>query len=442
MILKNIKIEKVVFRGLGLGFDADGAIFVNSAYPGDILDLQVFRQKKNTRFAEISKIVEASPLRRQANCEVFGDCGGCDWLDINYSDQLALKQEIVGEVFAQQGEINAIIGSAQTEHYRNKSFMPLARQAGEIRIGMFQKRSHFVVAHQNCQIQPQIFDQIASEFMAYVKASKIKIYDEKTGKGNLRHLGFRINNNQAQVLVILVTKNRKLPFSRQLVSTLTQKFPQISGIIQNINPEAGNVILGGSEKILFGSEYLQDKIGEIEYRLHYRSFFQINHDTTEKLYNYLAQQIEVSEVIIDAYCGVGTIGLYLAAKAAQIYGIESNAAAVSDAQYNQELNNLQNCQFQVGLVEDKLQEICQTQQIDSIIFDPPRKGLDAKIIDILAQQKIAKIIYVSCNPMTQKRDLELLLKLGYQLESIQPFDMFPQTWHIENVLVLRQDADE
>jgi len=436
-MLKNIKIEKVVFRGWGLGFDDDGAIFVNSAYPGDVLDLKVFRQKKKTRFAEISKIVEASPLRQKADCEVFGDCGGCDWLDLNYSDQLALKQEIIEEVFSKQEQVNEIIGSAECLHYRNKSFMPIARQADKIEIGMFQKRSHFVVAHQNCQIQPEIFDKIAVEFMAYVTASKIKIYNEKNGRGNLRHLGLRRSSKNGAVLVILVTKNRKLPFSNLLVKKLTQKFPEIGGIVQNINPQTGNVILGDTEKLLYGSEYLEEKIGAIEYRLHYRSFFQINHDTTEKLYNYLLQQIEPAEVLIDAYCGVGTIGLYLAQKAQQIFGIESNSAAVSDAHFNQELNGLINCQFQVGLVEEKLAEICQTEAIDSIIFDPPRKGLDGKILDTLAQHKIAKIIYVSCNPMTQKRDLELLEKLGYQIDSIQPFDMFPQTWHIENVIVLK-----
>ena len=438
MIIKKLKIEKVVFKGLGLGFDEDGAIFVDNSYPGDLLDVEVFHKKGKVRFAKIKGIVKPSQIRKKASCEVFGICGGCDWLDIDYSEQLKLKQEIVTEIMGEMGMVSPIIGSEQPTYYRNKSFLPISTKNGKPIIGIFQKRSHIVIAHKDCKIQPSIYDEIAAEFLNYIEAANVKIYDEKSGKGNLRHLGFRKSNANDQIIVVVVTKNRKLPFTKQLINNLTRKFPQIIGIVQNINPEKGNVILGKDEKILFGQDFLIDKIGEISYHLNYRSFFQINYSTTEKLYNFVKSQISKNETIMDAYSGVGTIGLYLADKAKDVIGIEFVAAAVEDAKQNIKLNNLNNCQYYVGLVEDKIEEVCKKTVPDTIIFDPPRKGLEKKIITVLEHNKIKKIVYVSCNPMTQKRDLNLLKEIGYKIKKIQPFDMFPQTWHIENVVILEK----
>jgi 23S rRNA (uracil1939-C5)-methyltransferase len=305
-------------------------------------------------------------------------------------------------------------------------------------IGIFQKRSHVVIAHKDCKIQPSIYDEIVTEFLAYIEAAKVKIYDEKTGNGNLRHLGFRKSAANGQIIVVIVTKNRKLPFTKQLINNLTGKFPQIIGIIQNINSEKGNAILGKDEKILFGKDYLIETIGKISYHLNYRSFFQINHSTTEKLYDFVKSQISKNEIILDAYSGVGTIGIYLADKAKEVIGVEFVAAAVKDAKQNIEFNNIDNCRYYVGLVEDKIEEICKKTVLDTIIFDPPRKGLEKKIIEVLKHNEIKKVIYVSCNPMTQKRDVHMLNEIGYKIKKIQPFDMFPQTWHIENVVVLEK----
>ena len=436
MIIKNLEIKKVVFRGLGLGFDEDGAIFVDNAYPGDILDVETFRSKGKTRFARINKVIEPAEIRQQATCEAFGTCGGCDWLDIDYSAQLHLKQEIMEEVLGNMGTIDPIIGSDTPEHYRNKSFMPVSQIDDKPIIGIFQKRSHDVIEHSDCKIQPKIYDEIAAEFIQYAIASKLKVYNEKNQKGTLRHLGFRRSEANGEIILVLVTRSRKLPFTNQLINRMKEKFPQVVGIIQNINPTNGNVILGDSEKILFGQDYLTEKIEHVSFKLNYRSFFQINHSTTTKLYDYIKAQIGADETVMDAYSGVGTIGIFLAEQAKKVIGVESVETAVEDAKKNVELNNLDNCFYQVGLVEDKLAEICSNETLDTIIFDPPRKGLEPKIIAVLAENPVKKIIYVSCNPMTQKRDLELLLQVGYKIEKIQPFDMFPQTWHIENIVVL------
>jgi len=438
VIIKNLKIEKVVFKGLGLGFDSDGAIFVDNSYPGDLLDVKVFHKKGKVRFAKIQKIIKPSHIRKKAPCEVFGLCGGCDWLDIDYSNQLKLKQDIMQEIMGEMGAIQPIIGSEEPIYYRNKSFLPVSTKNGKPIIGIFQKRSHVVIAHKDCKIQPSIYDEIVTEFLAYIEAAKVKIYDEKTGNGNLRHLGFRKSAANGQIIVVIVTKNRKLPFTKQLINNLTGKFPQIIGIIQNINSEKGNAILGKDEKILFGKDYLIETIGKISYHLNYRSFFQINHSTTEKLYDFVKSQISKNEIILDAYSGVGTIGIYLADKAKEVIGVEFVAAAVKDAKQNIEFNNIDNCRYYVGLVEDKIEEICKKTVLDTIIFDPPRKGLEKKIIEVLKHNEIKKVIYVSCNPMTQKRDVHMLNEIGYKIKKIQPFDMFPQTWHIENVVVLEK----
>ena len=437
MIIKDLEIKKVVFKGFGLGFNELGAVFVESAYPGDILDVEVVDKRSKTHFAKIDKIIKPSKMRGEASrCEVFGTCGGCNWLDISYQNQLVLKQKIIEEIFAKFLPVDPIIGSATPYHYRNKSFLPIASREGKAVIGMYQKRSHTVISHNSCAIQPEIFDEISKEVLAYIMGSKVKIYDERSQKGILRHLGFRYSASTQEILVILVCKNRKLPFTNILVNKLTSKFPQIKGIIQNINPKFGNVIIGDDEKILYGQDYLIDTVGEVKYKLHYRSFFQINNSTTSRLYDYVKRCINNDDVVIDAYSGVGTIGLYIANKAKEVIGIESNVAAVNNAKENAELNNISNCRFHADLVENKIAEICQEKNIDAIVFDPPRKGLEESIIELVGKKKIAKIIYISCNPMTQKRDIDNFIKIGYRIKKIQPFDMFPQTWHIENVIEL------
>jgi len=441
MLIKNLQIEKIVFKGYGLGFDNSNPVFVLNAVPDDILDVEIIYRKKDVLFGRIHKIIRSSKFRIEPECNVFGKCGGCDWLNISYQEQLRFKQIIIEEIFQKIriDKIEPIIASQKSFYYRNKSFLPLSEFKDEPIIGIFERNSHRVISHKKCFIQPEIFDQICREFLEYIKLAKVQIYNEKTGKGTIRHLGFRISESTKELLVIVVTKTSKLPFTKQLVRILLEEFPQITGIIQNINTIRGNKILGKNDKILFGKNHLFEKIGNFQYKLNFLSFFQINQEITGELYSFIKENIKERATVIDAYSGIGSIGLFISEKVKQVFCIENNEQAVFDAEFNANRNNIRNCEFIRGDVEEKISVLCRQNQIDVIIFDPPRKGLNEEIIKAVSENKIEKIIYISCNPSTQVRDIEKFIAIGYRIRKMQPFDMFPQTYHIENVVILDKE---
>jgi len=437
-IVKDLKIEKLVYKGYGLGFKNSIPFFVSYSVPGDLLDIEITHLKKDVSFGVITKIKKESDNRIKPECEVFGNCGGCDWLNITYKKQLEYKQQVIEEIYRklQIEKINRIIASDEKKFYRNKSYFPITQINGKPAIGMFARKSHKVIPHQKCEIHLQIFDELISDFQKYLIASKTSIYNEKNGKGTARHLGIRFSKTTDELLIIYVTKTRKIPFSKQLVRMLQEKYPNIVGIVQNINPKQTNTILGEDEKLLFERDYLYDTIGDFRFKLNYKSFFQINSNVSEKMYSFVRENLEPDTNVIDAFCGVGTISIFISEKVKQVIGIENNANAINDSNENAELNGISNCEFLKGNVENILPEIIK-RNIDTIIFDPPRKGLAEKSIFSLPQT-IKKVIYISCNPTTQKRDVEKFLEIGFHIKMMQPFDMFPQTYHIENILVLER----
>ncbi len=437
--IDKLKIEKLVYKGYGLGFNDSNPIFVPYSVPGDVANIEIEYQKKDVFFGKIKELIKRSPNRIEPDCEVFGKCGGCDWLNVPYEKQLEYKQLIINEIFRNISiiQIEEIIASPQRDYYRNKSFFPISEIQAQPVIGMFERKSHAVVPHKYCKLYPPIFAKISKSFLSYMKAANVPVYNERTGKGTARHLGIRYSKATGDILVVLVTKSRKLPFSKQLVRTLTEEFPEIVGIVQNINPKKTNTILGNENKLLFGRDHIIEKIGKKKYKLHSSSFFQVNSGIAEQMYDFVRLNIGSNDKIIDAYCGVGSIGIFVADKAAEVIGIENNNFAVQDAVANAKLNKVENCHFIEGEVEQELSILCRNREFDTIIFDPPRKGLNEHMIKSLPDN-IRKIIYISCNPTTQARDAKLLLEKGFKIILMQPFDMFPHTYHIENVLVLEQ----
>lgn len=437
-IIKELKIEKLVYKGFGLGFENSQPVFVSNAVPEDVLDVQVISTRRQVSFAKIEKVIKSSPKRIEPDCEVFGKCGGCDWLNISYDDQLKYKQEIVEEIFQniEIEKINKIIASGK-EPYRNKSFFPVAKKDGKPITGMFESRSHNVIPHKKCSLQPPLFDDICEKVISYIEASKMQVYNDRNHAGNARHIGIRYAEKTNEIIVILVSRNRKIPFSKQLVRILCESYPNIVGIIQNINPDKTNVILGDDEKILFGRDFIYEQIGKTKFKLNYKSFFQVNTKQAERMYEFVKHSVSEGSHVIDAYCGVGTIGLYMAGKTAKVIGIENNVKAVQDAKENAKLNKIDNCKFVAGYVETELPKILKNNEINTIIFDPPRKGLEHRIIDSIPPE-IKKIIYISCDPMTQIRDIKLMMEKDFMPKEMQPFDMFPHTFHIENVIILER----
>jgi 23S rRNA (uracil1939-C5)-methyltransferase len=439
-IIENLKIEKLVFKGFGLGFKDFNPIFVYNAVPEDVVDVEIVNKRKNVLFGKIINFQERSKFRITPDCKAFGDCGGCDWLNIPIYKQIQYKNIIIKEVFKNVSieEVFPIISSEKDRNYRNKSFMPVSIVSNEHVFGMFANKSHRVIPHNYCMLHPEIFDDVSRKFVTYLKAAKVKIYNEKNKTGNIKHIGFRYSFSNNELLVIIVTKNKKLPFTNQLVRTLTESFPTVVGIIQNINSSFSYRILGEEEKLLFGRNWLYDNIGNIKLKLNYRSFSQVNPGITELLYELIKNELNTGSNVIDAFSGVGTIGLYIAEKVKMVYCIENDISMIKDGKINAELNNILNCNFVYGNAETEISNICQNHSIDTVILDPPRKGIDQIIIDTISKNNIRKVIYVSCDPSTQVRDVKRFILKNYFVTKMQPFDMFPHTYHIENVIVMEK----
>ena len=429
--LNNIFIEKNVYKGYGLAHKNGQTIFVSKVIAKDVVDVKINYKKSGVLFATPIKFLSLSEYRNNLFCNVFQKCGGCDWLIMKYKYQLETKKQIISELF--RTKKLSIIPSEKIHYYRNKTFMPIAIQNKLPVIGMFQRNSHKVIEHKKCFLTPPIFNEIIKIFKEYLIKTKAKIYDEKNHTGNFRFIGFRINKKN-KIIIIIVTKNSKMPFTKLLVKKINEKFKNVTGIVQNINDKKGNKILGNHEKILFGNNYFYEELDGIKYKVHYASFFQINLDITLKLYEFIKENLKESDVVADAFCGTGAIGIFISDFVKKVYLIENNYYAYDDLKHNIIINNKSNC---VPILGDANNELLKLKDIDTIIFDPPRKGIDIKTLESITDN-IKKIIYVSCNPTTQKRDINILQIQAFMIDKMRIFDMFPNTYHIENVIILKR----
>jgi 23S rRNA (uracil1939-C5)-methyltransferase len=436
-IIRDLVIEKLVFQGYGLARKNKRVVFVANSVPGDILDAETHHRKADVVIARALNIHTPSTDRISPPCAVFGECGGCDWLMMPYEAQLKWKREILRELFRPLGvapdRIPPVIPSPEPVHYRNKSYLPLA--PGPM-VGMYARRTHRVIPHQNCRIQPALFDEIARDVCAWITIAGATVYDPTTDRGALRYLGIRHAPESGDTVLTLVSRSLKLPFTKQLERCLADH-PVTSGVL-NYNPHPGNVILGEEDKLLWGDGRIRETIDGRVFQADYRSFFQVNTPQAANLHRFAAEFAAPGDAVLDAYCGVGTFGISLAGKVKSVVGVESNSSAVRDAIANAGANGLGNCEFLEGRVEDVLPNLLAERQIDLMIVDPPRSGLDRAIIPHL--KKIPRIVYVSCNPATQIRDLRALIDAGFAIVRLQAFDMFPQTSHIESAVVLERKS--
>ncbi len=445
-ILK-LKIEKMAMGGLGIAYAEGKAIFVPYTAIGDIVDIDITVEKKDYAYGKVKKYISYSDLRVEVKCPSFAaeiPCGGCDWLMLKYSEQLKQKNQLLLELFSpfiDKALIYFPAPAPQIKHYRNKVFMPVGKniQTGKITFGMYARYSHQIVEHITCENHPPIFDQLANSLMEFCLKAKVEPYNEIEHRGQLRYIGFRGNSEGSQILVILVTLSGKLPFTNLLVKKLTSEFPAVKGIIQNINRQKGNVILGNETKLLYGSENLDDNLCGLKFRVNYRSFWQINTRTMEMIIFFLQDFVHPKDVIVDAYCGIGAIGLSLATKVKCVILLEEFPTAIEDARLNAVSNKIQNVSFRTGKVEDNLTEVLEKEKPDVLIMDPPRSGVQQKALEAIIQAQVKQILYLSCSPMTLARDLNTLLAgEEYKVVFLQPFDMFPNTWHIECLAYLQQ----
>lgn len=440
MTIEELRIEKIAMGGMGIAFHDGRAIFIPQCLVGDVVRAEITHMKKDHAFARVLHYHSRGEGHVAGLCDAFDKnppCGGCDWLMASYPKQLEYKDMLIRELFHEhKNKILDFEPSPSQTGYRNKVFMPYSREG----YGIFAAYSHEIVTHEQCLNQPELFDLILKELQRLLKKAGVESYDEVSLKGNLRHIGLRANHDLSEILLILVTKSARLPFSKTIAEGITKNFPQIVGVVQNINRERTNIILGQEDKLLFGRDYLHEELQGLHFRLNYQSFWQINGGTMRKILDFITQEIGKDDKILDAFCGIGAIGLSLADRVHSVFGIEELPAAIEDARITARENGITNASFETGLFETLFEKVNSEFMPNTLILDPPRGGVKKEVLNSICESEIEKIIYLSCSLPNLKRDMDILLKIGnYHLSKIKGFDMFPNTWHTETLAIFEKE---
>ncbi len=373
-------------------------------------------------------------------CPVSRKCGGCQLMNMTYEEQLRYKQAKVVKLLSGFHRVNSIIGMEAPFHYRNKVQAAFGRtRGGEIISGVYQSSTHNIVKTDSCLIEDKKADEIILTIRKLVKSFKLTVYDEKNGRGFLRHVLVKRGFTTNEIMVVLVTGTSVFPSKNAFVKELLSLHPEITTIVQNINNKFTSMVLGDKETVLFGKGYIEDILCGCRFRISPKSFYQINPVQTEVLYGKAVEFAGLTgkERVIDAYCGIGTIGIVASKSAGEVIGVEVNPDAVRDAKVNAKINDIENISFycaDAGEFMVSMKE--QGEKCDVLFMDPPRAGSDKKFLSCAVSLAPEKIVYISCNPETQQRDLYYLIKNGYKVKKIQPVDMFPYTNHVETVVLL------
>ena len=435
-----VHIEDLTHDGAGVAKVDGYPLFIKGCLPNETAEIHVLKTLKNYGFAKLINIVEPSPFRVEPPCPVFGECGGCQLQHITYEGQLAWKENMVRNVMKRIGKIDAPIlpikGMEHPWEYRNKSQIPFAVEDGAVVAGFYQSKTHRIADTPTCLIQSDEADRLMHAFRDKAVELDLIPYSEETKKGQLRHLVVRKGRATGEVMVVLVTRHANLSKQEAIIDLIRSVEPKVASIVQNVNSRNTNVIFGDETKVLWGKAVIEDLIGDVRFEISARSFYQVNPVQTEVLYKQALDYADLSgdETVIDAYCGIGTISLFLAQKAKQVLGVEIVPQAIEDAKRNAGLNGFTNTYFEAGPAEEIIPKwYNEGKTADVLVVDPPRKGCDDALLQTIIEQRPKRVVYVSCNPATLARDLRILEDGGYKTKEIQPVDMFPQTTHCEAV---------
>ena len=457
-----VTIEDMGINGEGIGRVNGYTLFIKDALIGDRVEAKVMKAKKSYGYARLMRLIEASPDRVAPKCPFARKCGGCQIQELSYEKQLAFKgekvrgnlkriggfsQELLDEV------MEPIVGAADKSRsaapfgYRNKAQFPFGTDRdGNPITGFYAGRTHDIIANTDCALGVPQNQEVLEKVLAFLKEYHLPSYDEKTGKGLLRHVLIRYGFRTGELMVCLVVNGDGIPHAEHLIDSL-REIKGMTSITLSPNKQQTNVIMGDSYKVLWGQGYITDYIGDVKYEISPLSFYQVNPVQTEKLYGLALEYagLKGQETVWDLYCGIGTISLFLARKAKQVYGVEIVPQAIEDARRNAEKNSIDNAEFFVGKAEEVLPAYYETYakehpgeraHADVIVVDPPRKGCDAELLETIVKMKPEKIVYVSCDSATLARDLKYLCGEGYELKRGRAVDMFPQTVHVETVVML------
>lgn len=451
MLKKNdqveVEIEDIGSEGEGIGRYEGYTLFVKDTVMGDRALVQVTKTGKTFGYARMVKLLHPSTYRVEPRCEVAARCGGCQLLHVDYQKELEYKENKVRNCLTRIGgltefEMEPICGMEEPWYYRNKSQFPVGlNKDGSVSIGFYAGRTHAIIDTKHCYVGAKINIAILEFMRSFIKEYQIEPYQEENHKGVLRHILTRVGFQTGEIMVCLVVNATDIPHKDKLIEGLT-KIDGMKSICLNVNKEKTNVILGTQVISLWGEPYITDSIGEVSYRISPLSFYQVNPVQTKKLYEIALDYADLhgDEVVWDLYCGIGTISLFLAQKAKQVYGVEIIPQAIEDAKQNAKINNIHNAQFYVGAAEEVLPKAYKEDKIyaDVIVVDPPRKGCDQSLLDTIIAMAPKRVVYVSCDPATLARDLKYLCGNGFKLEKVRAVDQFSHSVHVESVILLHR----
>lgn len=443
---------------IGLTHEGDGVgriegytLFVHGGLPGEKVQAEVISIGKSFGRARITELIERSTSRQSPPCPIYDSCGGCQLQHLNYAEQLRWKRQHVIDSLVRIGKlslegesgldgssviVHPTIGMSDPWRYRNKAQVPIGFAEGGLIGGFYEQGSNDIVEMDACLIQQEENEETVRAVKEAARMLDISAYNRVNGKGLLRHVVVRHTQTTGQRMVVLVTNGSTIPHAQELVSLIREKVPGVVSVCQSINTAQTPVVFGDETKVLWGEEVIYDEIDGIQFAISPRSFFQVNPEQTERLYRTAMEYAALTgeETVVDAYCGAGTISLFLARSARKVYGVEIVPEAIEDARRNALLNGVKNVEFAVGAAEVVMPRWQKEGVIpDVIVVDPPRKGCDGALIATMLELRPSRIVYVSCNPSTLARDLRLLEDGGYRTVEVQPVDMFPHTGHVEAV---------
>lgn len=448
--LVEVKIEDIGMDGEGIGKVDGYTLFVKDAVIGDVIEAKITKAKKNCGYARMINIKEPSPYRIEAKCPVARQCGGCQIQEMSYDQQLIFKENKIRNNLIRIGKfenppMEPIIGMEEPFYYRNKAQFPIGTDKdGNIIAGFYAGRTHDIIPNRKCFLGVDINETILDKVIDYMNENKVSSYNETTAKGQVRHVLIRYGFRTKEIMVCIIVNGKSLPNQEALIKSLCE-LDGMTSITLNVNREKTNVILGREIVELWGKGYIEDYIGDVKYQISPLSFYQVNPAQTEKLYGTALEYAGLTgnETVWDLYCGIGTISLFLAQRAKQVYGVEIVPEAIEDAKRNAKLNGIENAEFYVGKSEEVLPKKLAEGNVkaDVIVVDPPRKGCEEALLKAILEMGVPKVVYVSCDSATLARDLRYLCDGGYEVERVRGVDMFGNSGHVETVVKLSLKKD-
>lgn len=442
--LLEVEFVDITHEGAGVAKPEGFPIFVPGAIPGEKAEIKITKILKSHGFGRLMNVLEPSESRVEPPCSVYKQCGGCSMQHLSYDAQLKSKHKVVSDVMQRIGKltdvkIHPVLGMENPWHYRNKAQVPVGSVSGNLITGFYANRSHDIIDMKSCPIQTEENDKAVQVVREICNKYNVSVYNERTRKGVLRHILTRYGKNSGELMIVLVTNGKPFPNKDAIAKEIVAALPSVKSIVQNVNIKNTNVVLGDKSFAFWGRDVIYDTIGDVKFAISAKSFYQVNPDQTKVLYDKALEYAALTgeETVVDAYCGIGTISLFLAQKAKSVFGIEIVEQAIEDARKNAKLNKIENAEFAVGEAEVILPEWeAAGNKADVVVVDPPRKGCDERLLQSILKMSPKRVVYVSCNPGTLARDLRFLEDGGYKTVEIQPVDMFPHTGHVECCVLL------